>query len=71
MRSNSRTKFLQIVVHVSPDYRGSYIVIETLVLLVAVAWFAGMAVQVYRWRQDVLYGPYIRRDVVGGPGHNN
>lgn len=45
--------------------------IETLGLLVAIAWIAGMAVQVYRWRQDVLYGPYIRRDAFGGQGHRD
>jgi hypothetical protein len=35
-------------------------VIETMVLLAAVAGFGGFLAQLYRWRQDVLYGPYIR-----------
>jgi hypothetical protein len=35
-------------------------VIETMVLLAVVAGLGGFLAQLYRWRQDVLYGPYIR-----------
>jgi hypothetical protein len=41
---------------------GGFVVIETLLLLSVVAGVGGLLVQVYRWRQDVLYGPYIRRE---------
>lgn len=40
--------------------------IEILFLLVGIAWIVGVAVQIYRWRQDVLYGPYIRPDRFAG-----
>lgn len=36
--------------------------VGTLLILAAVAGFGGLGAQVYRWRQDVLYGPYIRRE---------
>ena len=41
---------------------GGFVVIETLLLLSVVAGVGRLLVQVYRWRQDVLYGPYIRRE---------
>lgn len=41
---------------------GGFVVIETLMLLSAVAGVGFLLVQVYRWRQDVLYGPYIHRE---------
>ena len=37
--------------------------IEILLLLAAVAGLGCLAVQIYLWRQDVLYGPYIRREL--------
>ncbi len=41
---------------------GGFVVIETLVLLSAVAGVSFLLVELYRRRQDVLYGPYIRRE---------
>jgi hypothetical protein len=41
--------------------------IETLLILAVIAGLGGLGVQVYRWRQDVLYGPYIRREERHGP----
>ena len=35
---------------------------ETLLLLAAVAGVICLSVQIYLWRQDVLWGPYIRRE---------
>jgi hypothetical protein len=35
-------------------------VIETLLFLVFVAAVGATIVKIYEWRQDVLYGPYIR-----------
>jgi hypothetical protein len=35
-------------------------VIETLLFLVFVAAVGAAIVKIYEWRQDVLYGPYIR-----------
>ncbi len=37
-------------------------VIELAVLLALVAAMGGLIVKVYEWRQDVLYGPYLRHD---------
>ena len=35
--------------------------IETILFLVFVSAVGAAIVKVYEWRQDVLYGPYIRR----------
>ena len=37
-------------------------VIELAVFLAIAAAMGGAIVRVYEWRQDVLYGPYLRRD---------
>jgi hypothetical protein len=36
-------------------------IVETSLFLVVVVTVAGMLVKAYEWRQDVLYGPYLRR----------
>ncbi|WP_172980473.1 hypothetical protein [Tardiphaga sp. P9-11] len=41
---------------------GGFVVIETLLLLSVLAGIGCLLVEVYRRRQDVLYGPYIRRE---------
>jgi hypothetical protein len=38
------------------------VMIETLLMLAAFAVAGAVCVQVYRRRQDVLHGPYIRRE---------
>jgi hypothetical protein len=35
-------------------------IIETILFLIFVAAIGTAVVKVYEWRQDVLYGPYIR-----------
>jgi hypothetical protein len=35
-------------------------IVETILFLVFVAAVGGAIVKIYEWRQDVLYGPYIR-----------
>ena len=42
--------------------RSTIVVIELAVFLALVAAMGGAIVKVYEWRQDVLYGPYCRRD---------
>ena len=37
-------------------------VVELAVFLAIVAVMGGAIVKLYEWRQDVLYGPYLRRD---------
>jgi hypothetical protein len=37
-------------------------VIELAVLFAVVAAMGGAVVKAYEWRQDVLYGPYLRHD---------
>jgi hypothetical protein len=37
-------------------------VIELAVFVAIVAAMGGAIVKVYEWRQDVLYGPLVRRD---------
>jgi hypothetical protein len=37
-------------------------VIELAVLSVVVAVMGAAIVKIYEWRQDVLYGPYLKRD---------
>ena len=39
---------------------------ETLLVLAAIAGVICLGVQIYLWRQDVLWGPYIRREERGG-----
>ena len=38
-------------------------VIELALFVAVVAVMGGATVKVYEWRQDVLYGPYIRRPI--------
>lgn len=38
---------------------------ETLLVLAAIAGVICLGVQIYLWRQDVLWGPYIRREEQG------
>ncbi|WP_211908237.1 hypothetical protein [Tardiphaga alba] len=40
--------------------------IETILLLAILAGFICLGVQIYLWRQDVLWGPYIRREERSG-----
>jgi hypothetical protein len=35
---------------------------EGIIFPVTIAGMTGFIVKVYEWRQDVLYGPYLRRD---------
>lgn len=35
-------------------------VVEAILLLTVVVGLGGLVVKLYEWRQDVLYGPYIR-----------
>ncbi len=35
-------------------------IVETILFLAGVVVAAAFVVKVYEWRQDVLYGPYIR-----------
>ena len=37
-------------------------IIETMLLLTVVIGLGALFVKLYEWRQDVLYGPYIRPD---------
>jgi len=41
-------------------------VIETLLMLAAIVGVICLGVQIYLWRQDVLWGPYIRREERSG-----
>jgi hypothetical protein len=50
------------VSYANPGVLSGAWVMGTLLILAAVAGFGGLGAQVYRWRQDVLYGPYIRRE---------
>lgn len=36
--------------------------VELIILVMLSFLAAGTAVKVYDWRQDVLYGPYLKRD---------
>ena len=53
MRGSARTKIAG---------RATMTTLEGLLFAVTVAGIVGLIVKVYEVRQDVLYGPYLRRD---------
>jgi hypothetical protein len=63
MRTNSRSRFLRLIpiMRCKNKNMGRIMTIfEAFLFLLSIAGVMCLVVKAYEWRQDVLYGPYIR-----------